>query len=90
MLNGTGFDSTALQHVLKKRVKGRGKGFASMTPEERSRIASLGGKAAHAQGTAHKWNSETAKIAGRKGGSISRRRSKDAMLQKLQKVVGES
>lgn len=39
-------------------------------------IASKGGKAAHALGTAHKWTSEEAQAAGRKGGSISRRRSK--------------
>lgn len=48
------------------------KGFAVMTPEQRSRIASLGGKAAHQKGTAHEWDSEAAKAAGRKGGRISR------------------
>jgi uncharacterized protein len=56
--------------------KGRGRGFASMTPEKKREIASKGGKAAHALGTAHKWTSEEAQAAGRKGGSISRRRSK--------------
>lgn len=44
------------------------KGFASMTMENRRRIASLGGKAAHAQGTAHQWTSREAVAAGRKGG----------------------
>ena len=56
--------------------KGRGRGFASMSAEKKREIASKGGKAAHALGTAHKWTSEEAQAAGRKGGSISRRRSK--------------
>jgi uncharacterized protein len=56
--------------------KGRGRGFASMSSEKKREIASKGGKAAHALGTAHKWTSEEAQAAGRKGGSISRRRSK--------------
>jgi uncharacterized protein len=58
--------------------KGRGRGFASMSPEKKREIASKGGKAAHALGTAHKWTSEEAQAAGRKGGSISRRRPKSA------------
>ena len=49
--------------------KGRGRGFASMSPEKKREIASKGGKAAHAMGTAHKWTSEEAQAAGRKGGS---------------------
>jgi len=56
--------------------KGHGRGFASMSPEKKREIASKGGKAAHALGTAHKWTSEEAQVAGRKGGSISRRRPK--------------
>ncbi len=55
--------------------KGRGRGFASMSPEKKREIASKGGKAAWALGTAHKWTSEEAQAAGRIGGSISRRRS---------------
>jgi len=56
--------------------KGHGRGFASMSSEKKREIASKGGKAAHALGTAHKWTSEEAQVAGRKGGSISRRRPK--------------
>lgn len=59
--------------------KGRGRGFASMSPEKKREIASKGGKAAHSQGTAHKWTSEEAQAAGRKGGSISRRRPKNTI-----------
>lgn len=43
------------------------RGFASMTPERRAEITRKGGKAAQAKGTAHKWDSEQAQIAGRKG-----------------------
>ncbi len=57
--------------------KGRGRGFASMSPEKKREIASKGGKAAHAMGVAHTWTSEEAQAAGRKGGSISRRRPKN-------------
>jgi hypothetical protein len=42
-----------------------GRGFASMSPEKRSMIAGLGGKAAHAKGTAHKWTREEARRAGK-------------------------
>lgn len=42
------------------------KGFASLTPERRREIASLGGKTAHAKGTAHEFNTEEARAAGRK------------------------
>ena len=55
--------------------KGR-RGFASMSADRKRSIASKGGKAAHALGTAHKWTSEEAQAAGRKGGAISRRRPK--------------
>ena len=49
-------------------------GFHKLTPEQRKKVASMGGKAAHKQGKAHKWSSEEAKIAGTKGGKISKRR----------------
>lgn len=64
------------ERKMMQSQKGRGRGFASMSPEKKREIASKGGKAAHALGTAHKWTSEEAQAAGRKGGSISRRRSK--------------
>ena len=44
------------------------KGFASMSPEKVREICSKGGKAAQAKGTAHRWSSEEARAAGRKGG----------------------
>jgi uncharacterized protein len=47
----------------------RDRGFASQTLEERRRIAQKGGRAAHAQGRAHEWNTDTAREAGKKGGA---------------------
>lgn len=44
------------------------RGFAAMSPEKQKEIASRGGKAAHAKGTAHEYKSEEARVAGRKGG----------------------
>lgn len=49
-----------------------GRGFGSMSADKQREIASKGGKAAHEKGTAHEWNSEEARAAGRKGGQISR------------------
>ncbi len=46
------------------------RGFASMDPNKQREIASKGGRAAHAKGTAHEWSSEEARIAGRKGGEV--------------------
>lgn len=44
------------------------RGFASMDDEKQREIASKGGKAAHEKGTAHEFDSEEAREAGRKGG----------------------
>lgn len=43
-----------------------------MSPEKQREIASKGGRAAHEKGTAHEWNTEEARSAGRKGGQVSR------------------
>jgi general stress protein YciG len=55
------------------------RGFASMDRAKQKEIASKGGKAAHAKGTAHEWTSEEAREAGRKGGMASHRRRKQMM-----------
>jgi uncharacterized protein len=44
------------------------RGFGAMSAEKQRKIASLGGKAAHAKGTAHEFSREEAREAGRKGG----------------------
>jgi general stress protein YciG len=46
----------------------RPRGFAAMDRAKVSEIASKGGKAAHAAGTAHQFTSEEARAAGKKGG----------------------
>lgn len=44
------------------------RGFAAMDPKKVAEIASKGGKAAHAAGTAHQFSSDEAREAGKKGG----------------------
>ena len=46
----------------------RRRGFAAMDQDRVKAIASKGGKAAHAAGTAHQFSSDEARNAGRKGG----------------------
>ena len=64
----SGFES--IMNELPRRKERRG--FASMSPEKQREIASKGGRAAHQKGTAHRWSSDEARVAGRKGGLISR------------------
>lgn len=52
----------------------RPRGFAAMDPETQRRIASEGGKASHESGRGHRFTSEEARAAGRKGGQASRSR----------------
>jgi hypothetical protein len=61
-------EATAVNPTERKERRG----FASMSPERQREIASKGGRAAHAKGTAHEWTPEEARSAGRKGGQVSR------------------
>ena len=57
------------------------RGFASMDPDKQRQIASKGGKAAHAKGTAHEFTPDEAREAGRKGGMVvSQNREHMAMI----------
>jgi general stress protein YciG len=62
-----------------EKTESRGRGFAGMDPERQRQISSQGGKAAHQKGTAHEFDSEEAREAGRKGGMVSggRRRARE-------------
>ena len=60
--------------------KGRRRGFAAMDPKKQREIASKGGRAAHEHGSAHEWDSDEARMAGRKGGASSRRHDLEAAL----------
>jgi uncharacterized protein len=57
------------------------RGFASMDESRQRAIASEGGRAAHARGTAHEFTSEEAREAGRKGGeAVSQNREHMAAI----------
>jgi general stress protein YciG len=57
------------------------RGFASMDQSKQKEIASKGGRAAHAKGTAHEFDSGEAREAGRKGGlAVSRDREHMAAI----------
>jgi general stress protein YciG len=57
------------------------RGFASMDQTKQKEIASKGGRAAHAKGTAHEFDSSEARAAGRKGGmAVSRNREHMASI----------
>jgi general stress protein YciG len=66
---------TATEQLLCERIMtmtGRSpRGFAAMDREKQRAIASKGGRAAHAKGTAHEFTTEEARAAGRKGGQAA-------------------
>jgi general stress protein YciG len=62
--------------MTKKRYPNKGFGSPNFDKELQKKIASKGGKAAHAKGTAHEWNTEEAIEAGRKGGANSNKKSR--------------
>ncbi len=58
-------------------MKGKSRrGFASMSSDKQRSIASKGGRAAHAKGTAHEFTSTEARAAGRKGGIARQKKNK--------------
>jgi general stress protein YciG len=62
------------------------RGFASMDPERQRQIASMGGQHAHRIGKAHKFTSEEAAAAGRKGGTTRARNRQLRQAQEAQVV----
>ena len=73
-------DSTSERAEANGAGKSR-RGFASMDRERQREIASKGGRAAHAKGTAHEWSSDEARTAGQKGGiAVSRDRTHMATI----------
>jgi uncharacterized protein len=70
-------DSAAANVAPRKSARG----FASMDQSKQKEIASKGGRAAHAKGTAHEFDSGEARAAGRKGGmAVSRNREHMAAI----------
>jgi general stress protein YciG len=72
---------TTPQETPAPTQKARKQGFASLSPQRRHEVASLGGKAAHRDGNAHEWTHEEAVAAGRKGGTISRRKPRKKIVE---------
>src|SRR5437763_344091 len=66
------------------------RGFASMDRSKQKEIASKGGKAAHAKGTAHEFTSEEAREAGRKGGMASHRRRSELTGSQSSSAAGDN
>ncbi len=63
-----------------KKIPAR-RGFAAMDESRQKSIASAGGRAAHEKGTAHEFNREEARAAGRKGGeAVSENRAHMAAI----------
>ncbi|MBS1957012.1 MAG: stress protein [Cyanobacteria bacterium SZAS-4] len=71
------------------KPKKSNRGFASMNKDEQRQIASMGGKAAHARGTAHEFTSAEAAEAGRKGGQ-SRGRSRAARISNETETMAQA
>lgn len=59
-----------------KTVTKRPRGFAAMDSATQRRIASEGGRASHLSGRGHRFTSEEARAAGRKGGQATRSTAK--------------
>lgn len=67
-VNDTSNTAPVTQQETSAEQPRRRRGFAAMDRDRVKAIASKGGKAAHAAGTAHQFNSDEARTAGRKGG----------------------
>ena len=65
-INDNGIDTNTAEKPAEERPRRRG--FAAMDRDRVKEIASKGGRAAHAAGTAHQFSSDEARNAGRKGG----------------------
>ncbi|UOQ74125.1 KGG domain-containing protein [Hymenobacter cellulosilyticus] len=72
--NATVMPTTRTTKKASETPAKRPRGFAAMDPETQRRIASEGGKASHESGRGHRFTSEEARAAGRKGGQASRSR----------------
>lgn len=64
------------------------RGFAAIDPRLQREIAAKGGRAAHAQGRAHQFTSEEARIAGRKGGRAVHEKRGAAHMARIGAIGG--
>jgi hypothetical protein len=58
--------TSATNDTLPAPATPRPRGFAALSPEDRRRLGSKGGKHAHERGTANRFTPESASLAGRK------------------------
>lgn len=68
--NRNGDESRRHHSDRDRSPRGSERGFAAMDAERQREIASMGGRAAHRRGTAHEFDSEEARAAGRRGGEV--------------------
>jgi uncharacterized protein len=66
---------------MDEEKKGK-RGFALLSPEVRKDISSMGGRAAHASGSAYTFSPEEARIAGSKGGKATHAKRQAAKQEK--------
>jgi hypothetical protein len=66
-----GLSRSRVSQIVRRAGLRSPRGFAAIPPDERRRLGSLGGKAAQATGTAHRFSHEEAVAAGAKGGQRS-------------------
>ncbi len=57
------------------------RGFAALSPERLAEISARGGRSAHESGSAHRWTSEEAREAGRKGARSTHARRRKAKAE---------
>lgn len=63
--NGSESAAAAAESLIATPTRAK-RGFAVLSPEKKREIASMGGKAAHEHGRAHRFTSEEARAAGKK------------------------
>jgi general stress protein YciG len=63
-----GKECTIVRAAGAHHCEAKPRGFAAMSPEKVLRIAKQGGVAVHKTGTAHKFTTEEAVLAGKRGG----------------------
>lgn len=83
MTTETANETATANDATTAATKSKG-GFGAMTAEQLKEMARLGGKAAHARGTAYVFNSETARAAAMKG--VETRRAKRAAAEAAAKA----
>ncbi|MES2436919.1 MAG: stress-induced protein [Patescibacteria group bacterium] len=65
------------------------RGFAAMHIDKHREIARLGGRAAHAQGTAHEFTPDEARAAGQKGGQRVKEKYGSPHFSKIGRAGGK-